>query len=170
MFRCFGRANQLVDPIFSSDGKYLAAIANLQGSAFAYVPVVFRPTGEFVALGHPSRDFPEPGIAWSPANDQLMYGQAASIARTARLFLLDMNSGDDRLALGPDATGRRGISSFAWSPSGQWVAAGLIPNITPSGSQEGDGAVRIFSVVGSPRAYEFPWTSFGQDQIVDWAG
>src|SRR5206468_13066887 len=72
--RGWGEAFQLVDPIWSPSGRYLAALANLEGSDLSYVPVVFSPAGQAVAFGQPSSEFPEP-LAWSPTQDVLVYTQ-----------------------------------------------------------------------------------------------
>ncbi len=64
--RRWGEGFQLVGPIWSPSGQYLAALANLRGSDLAYVPVIFTPAGQPVAFGRPSGEFPEP-LGWSPA-------------------------------------------------------------------------------------------------------
>jgi WD40 repeat protein len=165
----YGQMNQLLDPIWSADDRYIAAMADLQGSRYAYVPVVFTPRGTFVALGRPSVDFPGPGLAWSPQGHLLMYAQALSIARTDRVFLLDPATGQEQVLVRPGTTEGRKINSFAWSPSGRWVAVGLDPIISSAGVQQSDPIVEILATA-SPAAPAQRFDAFdsGAPTVVVW--
>jgi WD40 repeat protein len=138
-----GRSTQLVDPVWSPDGRYFAALANLRGSTFLYVPVIFDAAGRFVARGHPSTEFPEP-LAWSPAADTLAYTRGGPPYRITELWVLDLATGRDRLLTGSNGRGERIIRTIAWSPNGGWLAVGVEPRYVGGVSQR-DGGVRLVS-------------------------
>jgi hypothetical protein len=117
-----GTSFQLVDPTWSPSGTYLAALANLQDSEFAYVPVVFTPDGQFVAFGQASGDYPEP-FEWSPVADVLAYTRREEANRVTEAYLLDPVSGDDRvLVSGEGAQSFFVLTDMAWASSGRWLA------------------------------------------------
>jgi hypothetical protein len=164
-----GRSVQLVDPRWSADGRYLAALASLQDSTYAYLPVVFTPKGSFVGMGHPSGEFPEAPIAWSPAGDTIAYTRGEAPYRITELWVLDLVTGQDRLVSGSNGPDERIIRSVAWSPNGRWLAVGLEPRFVQGVSQR-DGAVRLISAsLEGPRPEEFPIPDAGgQPVVVAW--
>lgn len=97
-----GTSFQLVDPTWSPSGSYLAALANLRDSKFAYVPVVFTPDGRFVAFGRPSGEYPHL-FEWSPTRDVLAYTRGEAPYRITGGYLLDRNR------RGGSPRGRRGF-------------------------------------------------------------
>ncbi|MGH9892205.1 MAG: hypothetical protein ACREA0_09535, partial [bacterium] len=63
---------QFVEPQWSPSGAYVATQALVQGSnSLGYVPLVFDPSGDFVARGDANADFMS--LAWSPTRDVLAY-------------------------------------------------------------------------------------------------
>lgn len=117
-----GTSFQLVGPTWSPSGTYLAALANLQDSEFAYVPVVFTPDGRFVAFGRASGDYPET-FEWSPVADVLAYTRRGEANRVTEAYLLDPVSGDDRvLVSGEGAQSFFVLTDMAWASSGRWLA------------------------------------------------
>jgi WD40 repeat protein len=162
-----GRSVQLVEPIWSTDGNFLAALANLEGSKYAYVPVVFTPRGRFVAMGHPSTDFPE-SLAWSPAADTLAYAQGSTPYRITELRVLDLASGQDRLVSGSNDRDARIIRSVAWSPFGGWLAVGIEPRY-PGGFDQRDGGVRlVYAYPEGPPPEEIPIPDTDGNVVVAW--
>ncbi len=137
--RGWGEAFQLVNPMWSASGQYLAALANLRGSELAYVPVVFTSAGEPVAFGQPSSEFPEP-FAWSPAQDVLAYTQGEAPYRITEARLLDPASGQDRVLVSSGGKAYPDVTDLVWSPSGQWLAVALWQ---PDGG-EGSLSLRVF--------------------------
>ena len=122
-----GTSFQLVGPTWSPSGTYLAALANLQDSEFAYVPVVFTPDGRFVAFGQASGDYPEP-FEWSSVADVLAYTRREEASRVTEAYLLDPVSGDDRVLVSGEGTQSFfALTDMAWGPSGRWlVIAGWV--------------------------------------------
>ncbi|MGH2723235.1 MAG: WD40 repeat domain-containing protein [Actinomycetota bacterium] len=127
-----GYTFQLVAPMWSPSGRYLAALANLEDSRFTYVPVVFTQAGEVAALGQPSTEFPEP-MAWSPAGDHLAYTRGQGPYNIREVRLLDPQANEDRLLMAleevdpgpPPDQPIPAITDLAWSPSGRWLAVGV---------------------------------------------
>ncbi len=152
-----GEAMQLVDPTWSPSGRYLAALANLERSRFAYVPVVLTREGDVVALGRPSTEFPEP-LSWSPVSDVLAYTWGMGPYHIRDLRLLDPATGEDRLLFSLDDGGASPsidepiptITDVAWAPSGRWLA------VT---TWEGTERLLIVDVEGEeqPRRIEGTW-------------
>jgi hypothetical protein len=120
-----GESFQLVDPRWSPSGRYLAALANLRDSEFSYVPVVFSPGGQPVALGDPSTEFPEPFV-WSPGEDVLAYTQGEAPYRITEARLLAPQTGEDRVVVSWDGRDFPIILDLEWSPSGRWLALVLV--------------------------------------------
>ena len=117
----WGTSFQLVDPTWSPSGSYLAALANLQDSAFSYVPVVFTPQGEFVRFGRPSGEYPEP-MAWSPTRDVLAYTRGEAPYRITEAYLLDPATGEEDVLVAGEGTDPFVLLDMVWSPSGRWLA------------------------------------------------
>ena len=122
--RGWGEGIQLVRPMWSPSGQFLAALVNLTGSRFAYVPVIFRPNGQPVAFGRPSNESPRP-LGWSPVEDLLAYSEAEAPYLITAVRLLDPFSTEDRLLLSSEETSYQGLTDLAWSPSGRWVGVTL---------------------------------------------
>ena len=118
-----GTSFQLVGPTWSPSGAYLAALANLRDSRFAYVPVVLTPDGRFVALGRPSGEFPEP-LAWSPVTDVLAYTRGEAPYRVTEAYLVDLATGEERVLSRGDGADPLVITRLAWAPSGRWLVFG----------------------------------------------
>ena len=162
--RGWGEAIQLVNPIWSPSGQYLAALANLQGSELAYVPVVFTPAGEPVAFGRPSTEFPEP-ISWSPAQDLLAYTQGKAPYRITEARILDPASGDDRVLVSSSSSDASIVTDLVWSPSGRWLAVAL------SQSDGGDGSLglRIIDATSPERSAQTDIDTGGvSEPLVAW--
>lgn len=115
-----GTSGQLVGPEWSPSGMFLAALANLEDSKFAYVPVVFSLDGEVVALGRPSGEFPEP-FEWSSVSDALVYTRGQAPYRITEAYLLDPATGDEQ-TLAHEGDAPFVLRDLAWSPSGRWLA------------------------------------------------
>jgi Tol biopolymer transport system component len=120
-----GHAIQFVRPLWSASGRYVAALANLQGGNAAYVLVVVDVEGRLVAMGRPSTEF-QPGFGWSPARDVLAYTKGKAPYTTTGVYLLDVETGENRRLLDttPKTTAKQlfDVTSLAWSPSGRWLA------------------------------------------------
>jgi hypothetical protein len=119
--RGWGRSFQLVGPVWSPSGRYLAALANMETGPYLYVPVVFTADGMPVAFGRPSTEFPEP-FAWSPVEDVLAYTQGEAPYRITEVYLLDVTTGSDRRLVTSGGEDYPHITDLTWSPSGQWLA------------------------------------------------
>ncbi|MDP9224520.1 MAG: WD40 repeat domain-containing protein [Actinomycetota bacterium] len=144
--RGWGEAFQLVGPIWSPSGHYLAALANLRGSDLAYVPVIFTPAGHPVSFGRPSGESPEP-LRWSPAGDLLAYTQGEAPYRITEARLLDPVSGGDRVLVSSGGKRYPTVTDLVWSPSGGWLAVALWD---PSGG-EGNLSLRVLEVASPER-------------------
>lgn len=124
-----GTSFQLVDPTWSPSGWYLAALANLQDSEFAYVPVVFTPEGRFVAFGRPSGEYPQ-SFEWSPTRDLLAYTRGEAPYRITEAYLLDPATGTEVVlvageGLDPSSSktwsGRRAGDGWRSPPGREWA-------------------------------------------------
>jgi dipeptidyl aminopeptidase/acylaminoacyl peptidase len=122
--RGWGRSGQLVDPIWSPSGRYLAALASMETGPYSYVPVVFTPDGIPVAFGRPSTEFPYP-IAWSPTVDVLAYLQGEAPYRITEVYLLDVATGDEQHLVSSEGEPYPQVTDLSWSPSGRWLALAL---------------------------------------------
>jgi WD40 repeat protein len=122
--RGWGRSFQLVGPVWSPSGRYLAALANMETGPYAYVPIVFTADGMPVAFGRPSTEFPE-SFAWSPVEDVLAYTQGEAPYRITEVYLLDITTGSDRRLVASGGEDYPHITDLTWSPSGQWLALTL---------------------------------------------
>jgi WD40 repeat protein len=159
----YGSPIQYVDPTWSPSGKYVGALANMQGGSAAYVPVVLDAQGRLVAVGKPSADFPGfRGFGWSPLSDVFAYGRADSPNHVNEVRLLDAVSGKDRLLTSVAAGDGHTIRGLAWSPSGQWVAVDIenwsgqgyeLPSDLRIVPVEGGGSWREFSFNSGDEAY-----------------
>ena len=116
-----GTSFQLVSPTWSPSGSFLAALANLQDSEFAYVPVVFTPEGRFVAFGRPSGEYPEP-MEWSPTRDVLAYTRGEAPYRITEAYLLDPATGEEDALVAGKGSNPFILEDMVWSPSGRWLA------------------------------------------------
>jgi hypothetical protein len=117
----FGTSFQLVSPTWSPSGSYLAALANLRDSKFAYVPVVFTADGPFVAFGRPSGEYPEP-MEWSPTRDVLVYTRGGPPYRITEAYLLDPAAGEEEVLVAGNGSDPIVLHDMVWSPSGRWLA------------------------------------------------
>jgi len=161
-----GTSFQLVGPTWSPSGTYLAALANLRDSDFAYVPVVFTPDGRFVAFGRASGDYPEP-FEWSPAADVLAYTHGEAAYRITEAYLLDATTGDDRTLVADNGADPFVLTHLAWSPSGCWLAFNGWRD--PGGAGYFRVALRIVDAT-TASFREFPVDRGDPvDLIVDWA-
>jgi WD40 repeat protein len=158
----WGEAIQLVDPIWSPSGRYIAALANLKGSDLSYVPVVFSQSGQPVAFGQPSSEFPEP-LAWSPTQDVLSYAQGEAPYRITEVRLLDPTSGKDRALVSSDGKNYPIVTDVVWSPSGDWLAVTLW---RPNGG-EGNLDLRILDVA-NPGRFSRSKLDAGNEPLVSW--
>ena len=117
----WGTSFQLVSPAWSPSGTYLAALANLQDSEFAYVPVVFTPEGRFVAFGRPSGEYPEP-MDWSPTRDVLAYTRGEAPYRITEAYFLDPATDEEDVLVPGEGSDPFVLLDMVWSPSGRWLA------------------------------------------------
>jgi TolB protein len=162
----FGTAGQLVAPEWSPSGTYLAALANLEDSEFAYVPVVFTPYGKFVALGRASGDFPEP-FEWSPVADTLAYTRGEAPYRITEAYLLDPVTGEDRVLVADEGAEPLVIRRLAWSPSGDRIVA---QGWRDEGAGYFQGSLRIIDAADPASSREFPVDAGDTaETVVDWA-
>lgn len=159
-----GESWQLVGSEWSPSGRYLAALANLRDSMFSYVPVVFTPDGEFVALGRPSTEFPEP-MAWSP-DDVLAYAQGEAPYRITEVFVLNPAVGAEQHLVTAGGADYPIILDMAWSPGGRWLALVMFESL-------GEGRVRtslrVVDATGVDPSLEFEVETSGVNRpLVGW--
>ena len=161
-----GTSGQLVGPEWSPSGMYIAALANLEESKFAYVPVVFTLDGEFVAFGRPGGEFPEP-FEWSPGADTLAYTRGEAPYRITEAYLLDPVTGEDRVLVADEGPEPFVITRLAWSPGEGWIAA---QGWRDQGAGHFQVALRIIDAADPTSFGEFP-VDAGEttDLLVDWA-
>jgi Tol biopolymer transport system component len=122
--RGWGTSRQLVGPTWSASGRYLAALANMEGGPYSYIPVVFTPAGDVVGLGRPSTEFPR-SIEWSPVEDVLAYTQGEAPYRITEVFLLDPTTGTERRLVTSSGEQYPHVTDMMWSPTGRWLALAL---------------------------------------------
>jgi hypothetical protein len=158
----WGDGFQLVDPIWSPSGHYIAALVNLRGSDLSYVPVVFTPAGQPVAFGQPSSEFPEP-LAWSPEQDVLGYTQGEAPYRITEVRLLDPISKEDRALVSSDGRNYPTVTDIVWSASGRWLAVTLW---RPNGG-EGNLDLRALEVA-NPDHFDQTNLDAGNEPLVSW--
>lgn len=130
------------------------------------MPVVFTPRGDFVAVGRPSGEFPEP-FAWSPIEDVLAYTRGEAPYRITEAYVLDPATGEDRALVADMGPEPFVLTTLAWSPGGDAVAA-------QDWRDEGGGyfrvALRIIDTADPSTIPEYP-VDDGEtvDVLVDWA-
>jgi dipeptidyl aminopeptidase/acylaminoacyl peptidase len=122
--RGWGRSMQLVGPVWSPSGRYLAALANMEEGPYSYVPVVFTADGGVVQFGRPSTEFPQ-AFAWSPVGDALAYTQGEAPYRITEVYLLDPTTGTERRLVTSGGEKYPHVTDMAWSPTGRWLALTL---------------------------------------------
>jgi hypothetical protein len=162
--RGWGRSFQLVGPVWSASGLYLAALANMDTGPYSYVPVVFTPSGEPVAVGRPSTEFPE-SFAWSPVEDVLAYTQGEAPYRVTEVYLLDPVTGSEEHLVSSGGEEYPHVTDMVWSPSGRWLA------LTLWWAEEGypREAIRIVDSTNSQEVEEFDIeTGEVTAPLVDW--
>ena len=109
-------ASQLLGPLWSPSGKYLAAWVN----APLPIPAIFTRSGHVVALGRPALGNAYT-MAWRPGSNDLLYTTGYSLDKPRRWVLreLDAYTEEDRLVIfGPP---RPLTTDFIASPSGHWL-------------------------------------------------
>jgi WD40 repeat protein len=144
-----GTSVQLDVPTWSPSGRYLAALASLDGGPYLYVPVVFDLEGNFVAMGRPSREAPTES-AWSPVDDLLAYTRGDPPYQIDEVYLVDPETGEDRAVLIDEGV----VRSLAFSPSGRWLAVGMWDGSRGPGHR----LVRVLDILGesAPIDLELP--------------
>jgi Tol biopolymer transport system component len=101
---------------WSSSGEFVATLAH------PHVVTVFDSDGPFLMLGHRTREFSD-AISWSPTRDLLAYAIGRPPYSITDVYVLDVQTGEDRLLLSTGEGEQAPIvRNIAWSPSGRWMA------------------------------------------------
>jgi WD40 repeat protein len=157
-----GEVDVILDPAWSPSGNYIAATAATD--SVPSIPIVFTPSGEFVAMGQSS-----PGaqvLSWSPTSDLLAYSVGAldpDLPGAAwGVRVLDATGRDDNLLLSLDDEVEPAVFNLLWSPSGRWLA------VDGSDTYESD-TIRIVDMTSGTVTDRVEFDSSGTNSpLVDW--
>jgi hypothetical protein len=118
-----GESVQLVGPMWSHSGRFIAVLASLEGAEYTYVPVVFALEVSPSPSASPGGEFPEP-FAWS-SEDLLAYTQGEAPNRITRP-MFSIRQGMSIGASSPRmAKSTRSSWTLVWSPSRQRIGLSL---------------------------------------------
>lgn len=98
-------------PAWSPDGAWIAYISDKSGDDEVYLidQMGKEPERKLTSSGHFKS-----GLVWSPESDKLLFTTEENA-----LYLLDKDSGKEKLIAKNE---HREITSYSWSPDGQWIA------------------------------------------------
>ncbi len=110
-----GSGHNAFDPHWSPDGRRIAYISDVAGSADVWV-MFSNGTSSHQLLSDPGYDHSSP--SWSPDGQRLVLSRCSQFLRTCALAVVRRDGTGLRVIVG----GNWNFSEPAWSPDGRWLA------------------------------------------------
>jgi hypothetical protein len=159
-----GRAIFLLDPRWSSDGKYIASVLDLD-SGFA--AVVLSPDGQIVAVGPVVHHAP-PQLIWRSGSNQLFFAegpvQSPPEEFVSSLWVMESPSWDPRLLLSLPNETMRGL----FAPTSSDVILFQSIDYLALSRAQGKGAIPFWWNVVDLASGRLELRDHGSGELMDW--